>query len=214
MTESEPENTDTTETAPKNEESFFSFLKTVAFIIIGVIIIRVTIIEAYRIPSGSMLPTLKIGDHILVTKLNYNLPIPFVQKPILEYATPDRGDIVVFTRPNDPASIEDDSKINVIKRVLAIAGDEIEVRGTAVYLNGNALNEIDYEVWWENGGIRNFGPIRVPDGHVFLMGDNRDHSKDSRFWTEAFLPTWRIKGKALVVYWSWDSFRRIGTLIR
>ena len=197
----------------QEENSILSFFKTVTYIIIGVLFIRVTIIEAYRIPSGSMLPTLKIGDHILVSKLNYNLQFPLLEKPLLEYSSPARKDIVVFTRPDDPQSFEDDSEINVIKRVIAIAGDEIKVRNTKVFLNGKPLIEDEYQVWWENGGIRDFGPIIVPEGHVFLMGDNRDQSRDSRFWTESFLPVWRIKGKALIIYWSWDSFTRIGSLI-
>lgn len=198
---------------PKEEGSVVSFLKTVAFILIGVIFIRVTLIEAYRIPSGSMLPTLKIGDHILVTKLNYNLQFPFVEKPLWQFSSPDRGDIVVFTRPDDPLSMEDDSDINIIKRVIAIAGDTVEVRGPHVYVNGTELTDTGYDVWWEDGGRTDFGPATIPEGHVFLMGDNRDHSKDSRFWTESFLPVWRIKGKALLIYWSWDSFKRIGTLV-
>jgi signal peptidase I len=192
----------------------FSFAKTVVTIVVAVIFIRATIVEAFRIPSASMLPTLKIGDHLLVTKLNYGFQLPFIKKPIFEYARPERTDIVVFQRPDDPNTPEDDSKINIIKRVIGMPGDLIEVQGSRVLINNKPLEEKDYTVWWDNGGIASFGPARVPENHVFLMGDNRDHSKDSRFWTDPFLPMENIKGKAWLIYWSWDSLTRIGTLIR
>lgn len=198
----------------ESEGTILSFVKTLIFILVGVFCIRVTLIEAYRIPSGSMLPTLRIQDHILVTKLNYNLQIPLRLEPLWQFSTPDRGDIVVFSRPDDPATFDDDSKISIIKRVIGLPGETVEVRGTTVFINGKPLAEDAYDTWWEKGGIGDFGPQEVPKGHVFLLGDNRDNSKDSRFWTEHFLPMWRIKGRALIIYWSWDSFKRIGTLLR
>jgi signal peptidase I len=121
----------------------------------------------------------------------------------------------VFTRPDDPNTPdEDDSKINIIKRVVGLPGDSVEVRRAKVYINGKALEE-PYARWAEGGKFEgSFGPKRVPEGHVLLLGDNRDNSKDSRFWTDPFLDQRRIKGKAVLIFWSFDSFSRIFTRIR
>ena len=194
-------------------KEIISFLKTIAFIALSVYAIRVTIVEAFRIPSGSMEPTLLIGDHLLVTKFNYNLQLPFISKPVLNISTPARSQIVVFVREDDPATVEDDSDKNIIKRVIGLPGDTVEIRGTQVFLNGSKLDESAYKVWWAEGGLGDFGPYQVPAEHVFVMGDNRDHSKDSRFWTNHFLPVKNIRGRALMIYWSFDSFTRIGTLL-
>jgi signal peptidase I len=190
-----------------------SFLKTLAIFLIAAFILRATVVEAFKIPSGSMLPTLQIGDHLLVSKLSYGIRLPFVTNSLVQFAQPRRHDIVVFTRPDDIASIEDDSSINIIKRVVALPGETVVVRGTKVFINNQLLSEPFAQ--WEENGIRegDFGPERVPADHVFLLGDNRDHSKDSRFWEQPFLPISRIKGRALVIYWSWDSLNRIGTVI-
>lgn len=198
---------------PKKNE-ILEFIKTILWMLTVVILLRGSVVEAFRIPSGSMIPTLKIGDHILVTKFSYGFRLPFVRDTLWEFDAPERGDIVVFTRPDDPATInEDDSKKNIIKRVIGIAGDTIEVRGRDVFINGERSQEAD-NIRWDQGGIRSFGPVKVPEHHVFLMGDNRDHSLDSRFWTEPFIDLARVKGRAHIIYWSWDSLSRIGTLVR
>ncbi|MCB0329543.1 MAG: signal peptidase I [Bdellovibrionales bacterium] len=191
-----------------------SFVKTIAILLALAIMIRGTIIEAFKIPSGSMIPTLRIGDHILVSKLSYGFRLPFVDKMIYQYAEPKRGDIVVFTRVDNPSTLENESKDNVIKRVIGIPGDEIEVQRNHLYVN-KVLQEEEY-ARWEKGGdpLGNFGPETVPEGHILLLGDNRDHSRDSRFWQNPFLPQERLKGRALIVYWSWDELSRIGTIIR
>lgn len=192
-----------------------AFFKTLIVILGLAFSIRVTVVEPFKIPSGSMIPTLQIGDFILVLKFWYGLRMPFVTDSVAMWNTPARGDVVVFTRPDDPNTPdEDDSEIHIIKRVVGLGGESVEVRGARVFINGKALEE-PYARWSEGGKFEgNFGPRTIPPGHVLLLGDNRDNSKDSRFWTDPFLDVKRIKGKAVVVFWSWDSFSRIFTRIR
>lgn len=192
----------------------FSFLKTLAAFLIAAFILRATVVEAFKIPSGSMIPTLRIGDHILVSKFSYGLRAPLMTYTVWQYSTPKRGDIVVFTRPDEAGTIEDESETNFIKRIVAIPGDTVEVRDAKLLINGSPIEE-PYARWQE-GGIPDgsFGPETVPEGRVFLLGDNRDHSKDSRFWLDPFLEIGRIKGRALIIYWSTHSTERIGTVLR
>jgi signal peptidase I len=177
-----------------------SFLKTIAVFVILAIVLRASVVEAFKIPSGSMIPTLLIGDHILVTKFNYGLRLPFMKLTAWQWRTPKHGDIVVFTRPDDPATLDkDESDINIIKRVGALPGDTLEVRDRTVLINNKPVHE-PYEVRWEEGGQNWFKPYTVPQGCVVVLGDNRDKSNDSRFWpTGPCLETSRIKGKAPTV---------------
>lgn len=191
-----------------------SFFKTIIILLIIAILIRGTVVEAFKIPSGSMIPTLQIGDHILVSKFNFGLRLPFIKTTLFQYATPKRGDIVVFTRPNEEETIEDESAINIIKRVIGLPGETIEVRGTQTFIDGNPIDE-PYARWVSGGILEgNYGPVKIPEDSVILLGDNRDRSKDSRFWSYHFLPIKLIKGKAFVIYWSWDNLSRIGTLVK
>ncbi len=193
-----------------------SFIKTLAVIVAIAFSIRVSIVEPFKIPSGSMIPTLRSGDFILVLKFWYGLRLPFMTETYTMWNTPKRGDVVVFTRPDDPNTpTEDDSAIHIIKRVVGLPGDKIEVRGAQVLINDQPIEE-PYAQWEEGGANLEgyFGPRTVPDGHVVLLGDNRDHSKDSRFWTDPYLDIRRIKGKAVVIFWSWDSWKRIGKRIK
>lgn len=159
----------------------------VAFVV--AMIIRAFFLQAYKIPSGSMLNTLLIGDHLLVNKVAYL------------FSKPKRGDIIVFEYPLEPEK-------DFIKRVIAIPGDRIKMVNKKVYLNGQPLNEpyVRYEsemVFPEYMNPRdNFEEITVPEGYYFVMGDNRDASFDSRFW--GFVPEKSIKGEALIIYWSWS----------
>jgi signal peptidase I len=192
----------------------------IAFLI--AIVIRTFAMQAFKIPSGSMLSTLQIGDHILVNKVLLGTPvdIPFTNinlfhMPGLRDAK--RGDIIVFKYPEDPNR-------DFIKRVIAVGGDVVESRDKAVYVNGERLTEpyaqhVDEAVRPRGMDKRdNFGPVEVPKGMVFVMGDNRDQSYDSRFW--GFVDRKQIKGKATIIYWSWDSdktwvrFNRIGRLVK
>lgn len=208
-----PESIKTDGIKPK-EQGAFAFIKSLVIIIGAAFCIRATIIEPFKIPSGSMMPTLQVGDFILVWKLSYGFRLPLVQKSLFEFAPPKRGDVVVFTRPDDPNTSEDETETNIIKRVIGIPGDSVEVRGTTAYVNGQAL--IEPYAQWSSGGILegNFGPTIVPPDSVLLLGDNRDHSKDSRFWDYPFLPIKNIKGRAFMIYWSWWAFNRMGTIIR
>ncbi len=159
----------------------------VAFVV--AMIIRAFFIQAYKIPSGSMLNTLLIGDHLLVNKVAYI------------FSKPKRGDIIVFEYPLEPEK-------DFIKRVIAVPGDRIKMVNKKVFLNGQPLNEpyVRYEsemVFPEYVNPRdNFEEITVPKGYYFVMGDNRDASFDSRFW--GFVPEKSIKGEALIIYWSWS----------
>jgi signal peptidase I len=205
--------------APKRPQSSWEELVALAKSLVVIFAIafslRVTVVEPFKIPSGSMIPTLQVGDFILVLKFWYGLRLPFVTDSATMWNTPKRGDVVVFTRPDDPNTPgEDDSAIHIIKRVVAVGGETVEVRGAKVYINGQPLDE-PYARWSEGGKFEgNFGPKTVPEGRILLLGDNRDNSKDSRFWTDPFLDVKRVKGKAVVVFWSFDSPSRMFTRIR
>ena len=183
------------------------------------LIIRTFIIQAFKIPSGSMEDTLLIGDHLLVNKFIYGLQIPGIDGRFLTIREPQLGDIVVFEFPED----RDKSfwaKRDFIKRIIALPGDTVEVRAKKVFVNGKLL-VIPEAVYKDGtllpGGRDNMPAVKVPPGHYFMMGDNRDRSYDSRFW--GFVSNAEIKGLAFIKYWSWDSdqFRprwgRIGGLI-
>ena len=177
--------------------------------------IRSFVVQAFKIPSGSMLETLQIGDHILVNKFAYGVRVPVVGTEILPVGEPQRGDVVVFVYPEDPEK-------DFIKRVVATGRDVVEVRHKRLYVNGEAMSDpyAQFAEGIDGRGLTprdNFGPFTVPDDHVFVMGDNRDRSYDSRFWGP--VPIDQIKGKAFLIYWSWDGngrwarWERIGDLI-
>ncbi|MFN3870312.1 MAG: signal peptidase I [Aquificaceae bacterium] len=184
------------------------WLKEFVLVIIIVLFVRAFLVQAYNIPSGSMKPTLLVGDFILVNKLVYKI------------SEPQRGDIVVFKWPVNP-------QIDFIKRIIGMPGDTIEIRGERVFINGQELplrfigrveedgtTKLIYEetlpngvkhkiVLYENPLFRkDVGPIRIPEEHYFVMGDNRDNSEDSRYW--GLLPRENIVGKAFVIYFSGD----------
>lgn len=200
----------------KIKQEVVSFVVTVSILVgIAFLIIRPTFIEPFQIPSESMQPTLLVTDRILVNKLSYGLRVAFMTDTLFQWSTPNRGDVVVFTRPDEISTPDqDESKVNFIKRVIGLPGDKLEVRGTNVYINDQILEEpyARYILGGVNGG--EFGPVVVPEGHVFLMGDNRDDSRDSRFWEYHFLDIKRIKGRAFMIYWSFKGFNRLGTIIR
>jgi signal peptidase I len=179
------------------------------------IVLRTFFVQAYKIPSGSMEPTLQVGDHIIVNKLAYGFRLPdsfFGLTPLADeipwghylftMGTVHRGDVVVFVYPQDETK-------DFIKRVIGIPGDTIEIRGGLLYRNGTLAADphAHFEVVptdREPGNRRDFyGPTTVPPGNYFMMGDNRDRSYDSRFW--GLVDFNEIEGRALFIYWSWDS---------
>ena len=218
--------------AMRTKSTFREYAEALIWALALALFIRTFFVQAFKIPSGSMLPTLQIGDHLLVNKLLYGVRVPRwipfldVQIPyggtrLLDFFVPERGDIIVFEYPRpDPG----DTPKDFIKRVVGIPGDVIEVRKKQLFRNGVAVptREETYAVWDDRGVEArprdNFGPVTVPADHVFVMGDNRDHSFDSRFW--GFVPYRDIKGKAFVIYWSWDGedtwvrWSRLGSLVR
>ncbi len=196
---------------------------TLAILLPIIFIIRASIVEPYRIPSGSMIPTLLIGDHIFVNKMSYGLRVPFTDIFLTGQSVPDRGDVLVFRYPKDES-------INYIKRVVALPGETVEVRNRVVLVDGKEISHIlvdepvhtesmvapkdlrnikpykikigeydavvlhdIYQEW-----TRNWGPRKVPEGHVFVMGDNRDRSSDSRMWGP--VPLQNIKGRAMFIW--------------
>ncbi len=164
--------------------------------------IRTFVVQAFKIPSGSMLDTLKIGDHILVNKFVYGLEIPFLQLSVYDGKHPERGDIVVFKYPEDPQK-------DFIKRVVAVGGDVLEIKDKQVYVNQERIEE-NYIVHADKRILPsvhsprdNLAPVRIPEGSLFVMGDNRDNSHDSRFW--GVVDEKDILGSAFMIYWSWNA---------
>ena len=189
-------------------------------ILVAVVIalfIRTFVVQAFKIPSGSMKQTLQIGDHILVNKFVYGIKIPYLRKTIIPIKTPKREDIVVFKYPVDPNK-------DFIKRVIGIPGDVIEIRDKQLYVNGEQVSH-EFSVYSDPRILPahsrprdNMGPITVPERSLFVMGDNRDESFDSRFW--GFVDYKALNGKAFIIYWSWDRenfgvrWSRIGNLLK
>jgi signal peptidase I len=200
------------------EEKPFSLLGYIGQLILLLLVmmaIKGSVLGSYRIPSESMVPTLQIGDFIFVWHLSYGFRWPWALKTSYRWSDPSRGDIVVFRRPDDPETPVDESADNIVKRVIAVGGDKIEVNRTQVILNDKLVPKENYAIWSDSGlSVPHFGPVTVPKGHVLVLGDNRDLSQDSRFWSNYFLPLENIKGRALMVYFSIPNLSRIGTILR
>ncbi|WP_303722834.1 signal peptidase I [Malonomonas rubra] len=176
--------------------------------VILALIIRTFLFQAFKIPSGSMLDTLLIGDHLLVNKFIYGTHIPFTDDTYLKLRDPERGDVIVFEFPKDEGKSYFQRR-DFIKRVIGTPGDTVEVKAKQVYVNGKPYS-IPQEAHKDNqvipnvAGPRDFaGPFKIPADSYFVMGDNRDYSFDSRFW--GFVHKSKIKGLAFIKYWSWDS---------
>ncbi len=177
------------------------YTEAIVIAILLALFIRSFVVQAFKIPSGSMLETLQIGDHLLVNKFIYGVKLPVTGTTIIPWKTPERDDIVVFKYPRDRST-------DYIKRVVGVAGDTIEIKNKQVYINGEAnvnphIRFTDKNIMKASAGPRdNMDPVRVPEGFIFVMGDNRDNSYDSRFW--GFVPLKDVLGKAFILYWSWD----------
>jgi len=171
------------------------------------LIIRTFIIQAFKIPSGSMLETLQIGDRLFVTKFAYDIKVPFTGFSLFSPADPQHGDVVVFRYPQDPSK-------DFIKRVAGLPGDTVEVRGHVLFRNGQPVDE-PHLVLHPGATKMDFGPQTVPENMYFMLGDNRYNSHDSRFW--GFVDRTQLRGQAWRIYWSasphwlfsnvrWDRF--------
>lgn len=207
-----PTGTATEGQPPRQKPIWREYAEALAIAVVLAVSIRTFFMGAYEIPSGSMQPTLLIGDHILVNKLLYGLRMPdsiFGLHPpgiptaryLFHLEAVHRGDVVVFVYPVDRSK-------DFIKRVIAVGGDTVEVRGGTVYLNGSRMADphAHYQIEAQARGQSprdNFGPLKIPPGKLFMMGDNRDLSFDSRFW--GLVDANDVEGRALVIYWSWDS---------
>lgn len=204
------------EPAFKQKSIVREYAESIIIAILLALVIRTYLVQAFKIPSGSMEDTLAIGDHLLVSKFIYGTKVPFSTNRILTIRDPRRGDVIVFEYPEDPSK-------DFIKRVVGTPGDVVEGKNKKVYVNGK-LYENPHEIHKEKEVIPkemnprdNFGPVTVPTGSYFVMGDNRDRSYDSRFW--GFVSLDKIKGLAFIKYWSWDRekfrprFGSIGKLI-
>ncbi len=200
-------------------------------VILAVLLLRSFLVEPFRIPSGSMMPTLLIGDFILVNKFSYGMRLPVLNKKVISIGEPQRGDVVVFRFPNDPS-------VDYIKRVIGVPGDHVEYSKKTVFINGKKasqtrlgyyrgsgsgqsmtgsvegvekIDELEHSILINprrpsvshNCQFLNGGGMTVPDGHYFVMGDNRDHSSDSRCW--GLVPEENLRGKAFGIWMSWDS---------
>lgn len=181
--------------------------KTILIAIGIAVIIRTFIVEPYKIPTGSMEPTLLIGDHILVRKYEYGIRIPLINKYIVWWKKPKRGDVIVFRFPVDQSK-------NFVKRIIGLPGETIEIRNKQIFINNKPFKDVYgmYSSKEINPNRDNFGPIVIPSGYYFVMGDNRDRSNDSRMWAlelglkydpkYSLVEKGLIKGKVYDIYWS------------
>ncbi len=193
---------------PRQKSKIREYTEIIVTAVFLALIVRTFIIQSYHIPSGSMKDTLLKGDFLFATKFIYGAKVPFVDVRLPAVREPERGDIVIFKFPGD-------RKTDYIKRCIALPGEVVEIKGKSVYIDGKKLDE-DYTKYIR-GGKKDYGPERVPEGHIFVLGDNRDNSYDSRFWGP--LDKKLLRGEALFLYFSidyqkhWPRFSRIGDLI-
>jgi signal peptidase I len=186
-------------------------IRLVVIIAIVTAAFKASLVEAFFVPSMSMKPTLRERDYILVPKFLYGLRVPLVQDLVVQWSHPRRGDVIVFNHGEDgPGSGEPEA---MVKRIIGVAGDTVEIVGTTVMLNGRPLVEPYVQGHTPSPSEGHFGPLTVPAGKLFVLGDNRENSEDSRFWTDPFVSLSDVVGKAVVVYWSGAQDNRVGTVL-
>jgi len=190
-------------TKPTNQNNLLDWVKALGFALVMAFVIKTSIVEAYSIPSGSMEDTLLIGDYFFANKFLYGARIPLLDVRLPAVRDPEPGDIVIFKKPNDPETY--------IKRCVAIGGQLVEMRSKILYVDGRQVSDPECAKYVDSLRILprtqaprdNFGPVRVPPDHFFMMGDNRDMSYDSRYW--GFVDRDMIQGKAMLIAWSWGE---------
>ncbi|OFW38707.1 MAG: signal peptidase I [Acidobacteria bacterium RIFCSPLOWO2_12_FULL_67_14b] len=181
------------------------YAESILVAVVLALFVRTFVFQAFKIPTGSMKPNLLVGDHLLVNKFIFAPTASAIERALLPVRDIERGDVVVFKFPEEPDR-------DFIKRVIGLPGDTLELKNQTVHINGMPLIEpyahylFPAAAEGEEGSLdlrRRYGPVTVPDGHYFMMGDNRDDSQDSRYW--GFLPTSYVKGRALFIYWSFET---------
>ena len=195
---------------PFRKSTLREYFESIVIAVILALFIRTFVVQAFKIPTGSMEETLLIGDHLLVNKFVFGPAPTAVERALLPIGTIRRRDVLVFKYPEEPDR-------DFIKRVIGLPGETVELRDKKVYINGTPLDEPYVHFLSPPSGPSEFhevtsfdvreryGPVTVPPDHYFMMGDNRDNSQDSRYW--GFLPRENIKGKSLVIYWSYQAER-------
>ena len=200
----------------KLKSKVHEYAEAIIIAILIAVVVRTFAVQAFKIPSRSMVPTLLVGDHILVNKFIYGVKVPFLRNTIIPVTNPQRGDIVVFIYPNDRSK-------DFIKRVIGVSGDKIEIKNKIIFINGKQYSDA-YGIYSDNviypGSMQprdNFGPVTVPVKSLFVMGDNRDESADSRFW--GFVDLKDVEGKAFIIYFSLNyeeknlRWQRLGSVL-
>jgi signal peptidase I len=198
----------------KQKSKVREYAETLVIALAIALFVRSFVVQAFKIPSSSMEPTLLVGDHILVNKFLYGIRIPVIGKKIFSFSQPRRGDVIVFIFPNDRSK-------DFIKRVIGLPGEKVEIRERKIYINARLIED-PWGKYFPPERLINVGPEVIPPNALFVMGDNRNNSEDSRYW--GFVPLDDVLGKAFVMYWSWDwrasslvskvRWQRIGSLIR
>lgn len=186
----------------KKKPLWLEYSQALGIALVIAFVVRSFVFQAFKIPSESMVSTLLVGDYLIGTKFDYAVKVPFTDKVICKTGDPERGDIIIFKYPRDP-------RIDFIKRIVGVPGDTIEVRNKQLYRNGEAVHE-DYIQNTDSSVIPvrdNFGPVKVPADHYFVMGDNRDNSMDSRYW--GFVCRDAIQARAWRIYFSWAGIKDI-----
>jgi signal peptidase I len=196
------------------------YVEPIVVAVLIALFIRAFIVQAFKIPSSSMEDTLLIGDHILVNKFIYGIRIPYTNIKFFQYRKPKRGDIIVFIFPKDRSK-------DFIKRVIGTEGEKVEIIRKKIYINDKLIDDPWGQFKMARGSMEDYGPVKVPEGFLFVMGDNRENSQDSRFWGFVNINN-DVVGSAFVIYYSGPNFweiwkiwrwgeikwRRIGKLIR
>ena len=188
----------------KSRSTVREYVEAALWALVLTLFLRAFVIQAFRIPSESMRDTLLVGDFLFVNKFEYGPKIPFTHVRLPGLRAPRPGDVIVFQFPQDPSK-------DFIKRVVAVGGQTVEVRDKQLTVDGRPVREryilhTDPDVRPAGFDFRdNFGPVTVPRGRLFMMGDNRDNSNDSRYWGTLDMDL--VKGRAMFLYWSWDPER-------